>query len=102
MSAGAVLLLLADPYRITLNEPAMVAAALLCSAVISVTNILLRTGSPFAAMLFAAMAEILVVITTFVPADEPVGFWLMAVMAAIILAMAFPIAAVRFGHPSTW
>ena len=101
-SAATVVVVLLDPYRITLNQPAIVAAALLCSAVISATNILLRTGSSVGAMLFAALAELLVVVTMFFPSDEPIGFVVMAVMAAVVIALALYLACVRFGHPSTW
>lgn len=102
VTAFAVILTLADPYRITLNAPAIVAAAVLCSAVICATNILLRTGSRIGAMLFAALSELLVAVTLLFPADEPSGFYAMAIMAAVLTVLAFLIAATRFGHPSTW
>ncbi|WP_026927496.1 hypothetical protein [Granulicoccus phenolivorans] len=102
ITAAAVLIVLSDPYRITLNEPAIVAAAVLCSAVICGTNILLRTGSRLSAMLFAALAELLVAITLFFPADEPSGFYAMAAMAALISLLALLVAAARFGHPTAW
>lgn len=94
--------LLADPYRITLNEPVVIAAVLLCSAVVAATNILLRTGSAFAAMLFAAMAGVLVGTTTLAQGHATIEFVLMATATAAVSGLALYLAAVRFGHPSTW
>ena len=75
---------------------------LLCSAVVAATNILLRTGSAFAAMLFAAMAGVLVGTTTLAQGHATIEFMLMATATAAVSGLALYLAAVRFGHPSTW
>lgn len=101
-SAWTAVALLSDPYRVTLNEPTVIAAVLLSAAVVAATNTLLRTGSGFAAMLFAAVAAVLIGATTVTQADETLGFGFMLVATVIVSGLAVYLAAFRFGHPSTW
>ncbi len=101
--AGVVVwVALSDPYKIYLNEPSVIVAAMVASAVIAATNVLLRTGSPISAMAFAAFAEILVIVTSRFPVDEPAGFWALVVVCSVVSLFALVSAGRRFAHPSTW
>lgn len=102
VAALVALVMLSNPYKIFLNTPSIIAAAVLASAVIAATNVLLRTGAPVGAMVFALVAEIMLVVYTLVPNDEPIGFIVISASAAAITGLALVVAWRRFGHPATW
>lgn len=98
------LAVLADPYRVHLDEPLVLTAAVVTTAIIAAINALLRTGSAVGAMMFTVAASVLAgaALLVRVPTEDPWQSTPFTVTTVVLIVVATFVVAQRLSRPQAW
>lgn len=104
VALGIALVVMTDPYRIYLDEPLVLTAAVGTAAIVATINALLRTGSAFGAMLYTVLACTMgvVALTYRLPTEDAWQSEPFLLATAVMVALAAIIVTHRLSRPQAW
>ncbi|MEA5154279.1 hypothetical protein [Raineyella sp.] len=104
VALGVALVVLADPYRIYLDEPLVLTAAVGTAAIVATINALLRTGSAFGAMFYTVVVCTvgIVALTYRLPTEDAWQSAPFELATAAMVTLAAIIVTHRLSRPQAW